>query len=301
MDASFCDANYLLTTANNLCDAPIYSYCKTTAGKYDQLCACINSAIPNPDCHDEKCRASGAFMPKNMVRQPCPTVIDCRQIVNMTGEMQSSLVNVAQYQFCGVDSGGNAVNKDITPPPAPTMAPAAATNPTAPAAPEVSTGMQMPANFPADTKVNTATGTNKAGTSSTVGQLGITVPTAPPAPIAPTPPPMPVSTPVAPSKSTTPQGANLPANIGAQTPTPTPTQTQTQTTAEKSSNQNTTIIAIVAVLIVLALIGGGVAYKINSKPKVKKIKPAEPITPAPSDTSTGGNPYSPNFHPNSLG
>jgi hypothetical protein len=120
MDVTECQDIYLRTTPNNMCDSYITRYCKTVSGKTDPMCTCINSEIPFANCHDKKCQNTG-YIPNNMKNQPCPTVLNCNQYVNMTGEVQNSVVNVAQYQTCSVDADGKKQEKttikEIEPPP----------------------------------------------------------------------------------------------------------------------------------------------------------------------------------------
>jgi hypothetical protein len=108
LPADLCGPLYVRTNEVNSCDAYLYDYCKRDEGRYDVLCSCINSEIPFPDCFDNTCRGSGAFLPKNMIKQPCPTVLNCTQVVNIGENAKNNLVNVAQYQTCIADSGGGA-------------------------------------------------------------------------------------------------------------------------------------------------------------------------------------------------
>jgi hypothetical protein len=112
LPAEMCNPLYLRSTENNLCDAPLYDYCKRPEGKYDTICACINSEIPFPDCFDKTCRGSGAFLPKNMIMQPCPTVLNCTQVVNIGEGAKNNLLNLSQYQYCGVDNNKTEVNPE---------------------------------------------------------------------------------------------------------------------------------------------------------------------------------------------
>lgn len=120
MDVNECQDMYIRSTPNNMCDSHITRYCKTVAGKNNPMCTCINSEIPFPNCHDIKCQNTG-HIPNNMRTQSCPTVLNCNQYVNLTGEVQNSVVNVAQYQTCSVDAEGKkqekTVSKAIEPPP----------------------------------------------------------------------------------------------------------------------------------------------------------------------------------------
>jgi len=119
MDVNECHDMYLRTSTNNMCDPFIARYCNTITGKNDPMCTCINSEIPFPNCHDNKCQNTG-YIPNNMRNQACPTVLNCNQFVNLTGEVQNSVVNVAQYQTCSVDAEGKkqekTTMKEIEPP-----------------------------------------------------------------------------------------------------------------------------------------------------------------------------------------
>jgi hypothetical protein len=110
MDVNECQDMYIRSTPNNMCDSYITRYCKTIAGKNNPMCTCINSEIPFPNCHDIKCQNTG-HIPNNMRTQSCPTVLNCNQYVNLTGEVQNSVVNVAQYQTCSVDADGKKQEK----------------------------------------------------------------------------------------------------------------------------------------------------------------------------------------------
>ena len=52
-----------------------------------------------------------------MLAKKCPTVIECNQYVNLSDEAKNNVVNVDQYQYCGVDEGGEKVEKELGPPP----------------------------------------------------------------------------------------------------------------------------------------------------------------------------------------
>jgi len=115
LDPEFCEDRYLTSNPNHQCDAIIYDYCQIN--KDDEICACINSPLEYPDCHDQKCRESGAHITRNMLAKKCPTVIECNQYVNLSDDAKNNVVNVDQYQYCGVDEGGEKVDKQLGPPP----------------------------------------------------------------------------------------------------------------------------------------------------------------------------------------
>jgi hypothetical protein len=47
-----------------------------------------------------------------MIMQPCPTVLNCTQVVNIGEGAKNNLLNLSQYQYCGVDSNKSAPNPE---------------------------------------------------------------------------------------------------------------------------------------------------------------------------------------------
>jgi hypothetical protein len=109
LDPADCASAYTRTNPNHMCDSIIYNYCKTSDGEYDELCACINSTIPSPDCFDLRCRGSGAFLPTNMIKQPCPAVLNCNQYITLGENAKNNVVNATQYQTCGINAENELV------------------------------------------------------------------------------------------------------------------------------------------------------------------------------------------------
>lgn len=258
LSAASCNSNYVPSNPNNNCDTILYNYCSTTLGKNDLLCACINSPLAYPDCLDKKCTSTGAFLPKKMVsNRPCPTVLQCNQIINLGDAAKNNLISVEQYQYCSADTSGNKTETNAAntptsapaPPPAiaPLLTPASAPAP-APALAPLITPASAPAGFPEMPKgttsnIQTSNMPEPIKSSNPVPASTIKFPDIPDIPIAiidnppaPNPPAQtpPSQTSPAPSPTQTSE-SNPPAQSSSPSPTQTssssPSQTPSQTLA----------------------------------------------------------------------
>jgi hypothetical protein len=95
------------------CDSYMLSFCSTTAGKADPICACYNSKLKAPSCFDKKCM-NGGYRNSAMlaVASSCPSIIKCTQKVDIKA-LQSEFKDFEISQECG--ETGEKPGKDDPP------------------------------------------------------------------------------------------------------------------------------------------------------------------------------------------
>lgn len=105
-----CESRYDPANPETHCDQAVKTYCD--ANPYDPYCACFNSPVEHPDCNDEACRASGAYVPSTMRLKKCPPVLNCQQEANLN-EVYDTQFNLVQNQNCSIDMEGN-ISRETT-------------------------------------------------------------------------------------------------------------------------------------------------------------------------------------------
>jgi len=87
---------------SNQCDNIMLNYCKNSANKGKDICSCISSPLPQPQCIDAKCSNQGGYHTQNMRNRECNlTYYDCQQALN-TEKSEGILVDSVNFQqYCG--------------------------------------------------------------------------------------------------------------------------------------------------------------------------------------------------------
>lgn len=96
------------------CDSIMNGYCKSARGRNDELCACLNSDIPNPECTDQRCRLTNAMKLSNMLNNTCSgNFITCQQFFNLSEDALNNLVdrNTIQQTCTQIVTSSNPAGK----------------------------------------------------------------------------------------------------------------------------------------------------------------------------------------------
>jgi hypothetical protein len=103
----FCD----MTPQSAQCDQFMMSYCQSHPG--DPRCACIMSEMDCPNKFDKNCIKNNAYRTGDMVRTPCPNVMNCTQFVSLSPGAQAIATNVDQNCASAQKTGATSTTPPI--------------------------------------------------------------------------------------------------------------------------------------------------------------------------------------------
>jgi hypothetical protein len=106
--------SYWGPTNGGACDDIMTNYCQVNPG--DDLCDCLTSPIPVPQCNDVRCANTTAMRLSKMM-QPCNGLtINCTQIFELGPGAQNNIVsNVLQQLNCNTTSNGQIIGQSTSP------------------------------------------------------------------------------------------------------------------------------------------------------------------------------------------